>query len=129
MKANAGSFSKGRDNGRKVDIGTVTIRRDKSGRSRAWVKIADNGNSYDWKLRAVVVWESKHGPLKPGKLVHHKDRDTLNDSIRNLQEMTRSEHLAEHKKDYESKRKRAASKAAKARHKRNRAAKSSAAST
>ena len=55
MKANSGTFMKGRDNESKQEIGSVTIRNDKKGRSRAWIKIADNGTSYDWELRAVIV--------------------------------------------------------------------------
>jgi hypothetical protein len=125
LKPNSTSFKKGRKAETKCELGDIKIRTDKKGRKRAWVKVADNGNPYDWKLRAVVVWEGQHGPLKKGTLVHHKDRDTLNDAIENLQAMTRAEHLREHRHEFERKRIHAASVATTERHARNRAARKS----
>lgn len=121
MKPNSSSFKKGREAETKCELGTVKIRTDKSGRKRAWIKVADNCTSYDWKLRAVGVWESHHGPLKKGSLVHHKDRDALNDVIDNLQAMTRAEHINEHRHEFEGKQIHAASAAATERRARNRA--------
>ena len=89
MKPNAGSFKKGRQNENRKELGEITIRHDK----------ADNGNPYDWVLRAVHVWKSMNGPLPQGHVVHHKDRNTLNDDISNLQSMTRSEHIEEHRNE------------------------------
>jgi len=77
-------------------LGTVKVRVDKQDKPRAWVKVADPNK---WRMRAVVVWELAHGPLGKGLLVHHKDRNTLNDTIENLQAMTRAEHIAEHRRD------------------------------
>jgi len=36
-------------------------------------------------------------PLKDGEIVHHKDGNPLNDSINNLEIMTRAEHIRVHK--------------------------------
>jgi hypothetical protein len=73
----------------------VTIRIEThTGLPRAWVKVAEPNV---WKKRAVVVWESLHGPLPRGQVVHHHDRNSLNDEPNNLQAMTRSQHIAEHK--------------------------------
>lgn len=121
MKANAGTFQKGRANEKRLEIGSVVIRLDKTSKERAWVKVSDVGDPYDWKLRAVVNWEKSNGPIPPGCLVHHKDRNQLNDDIDNLELMTRAEHLAEHKPEHEERRKHAASKATRERHARNRA--------
>jgi len=55
-----------------------------------------------WRLRAVVVWENIHGPLPPGYLVHHDNRDSLDDSPGNLKALTRAEHLKEHKPEFEA---------------------------
>lgn len=80
---------------RRDKIGTARIR-NVNGAQRAFVKVADPNV---WRLRAVVVWEIYNGPLKKGLLVHHKDRNTLNDDPRNLQAMTRAQHIEEHRDD------------------------------
>lgn len=121
MKPNAGTFTTGHQLGT-LAVGTITIRIDKMGHQRSWVKITDKRKLNDWKMRAVIVWEEKHGQLSAGQVVHHKDRDTLNDDITNLDAMSRAEHLAEHRPQYEERRRYAASKATKARHAKNRAA-------
>ena len=120
MKPNSGTFQKGRVSEKWVEIGTVTIRPDKQGASRAWVKIADNNNPSDWVLRSVVVWEKHNGPVPKGMVIHHKDRNPLNDSVDNLEAMTRADHLREHRHEYEDRRCEAASTAARVRHMRNR---------
>lgn len=108
MKVNKGSFQKGIEPKSKMRIGSVSFRKDNSGNIRAWVKIADNGSSYDWVLRAILVWQDANGPLPQGMIIHHKDRNSTNDDLTNLQAMTRKEHLLEHKHEYEERRKRAA---------------------
>ncbi len=79
-------------------VGTVKIRqrRNRVEAPRAFVKIAQPNV---WKLRAVAVWEKQHGPLPRGMVVHHKDRDSLNDVPENLVAFTRAEHLAEHRRE------------------------------
>lgn len=57
-----------------------------------------------WRPRAVVVWEEHHGPVPDGCIVHHENRDTLDDSIENLSMVTRGAHLAEHRPEFEEKR-------------------------
>jgi hypothetical protein len=81
----------------KLPIGTETIRLNKKlNQRRAWVKV-DEPNV--WKLRAVLVWESLHGPVPKGHVVHHEDRDTLNDDPANLEVITKREHLIEHRSE------------------------------
>ncbi len=94
-------FQKGQIGRNWVPVGTVTIRTHKKDKRRAWVKVAEPNV---WKLRAIIVWESHHGPLPKGKLVHHRDRDSLNDTKANLQAMTRAEHLAEHRSEFRKRR-------------------------
>lgn len=84
-----------------LSVGSVTIRIDKNGKQRAYIKVSDPNV---WKLRAVVIYESIHGPLLKNYLVHHCDRDTLNDAPDNLEAMTRSKHLKEHRDDYDENR-------------------------
>lgn len=93
----ATEFKKGRPNPKRVPVGTVCIRRRRrESTPRAFVKVAEPNK---WIPRAVAVWCNKHGPLSRGHVVHHKDRDTLNDSIDNLELLTRSKHIEEHRHD------------------------------
>lgn len=93
----ATEFKKGRQSLRKMPIGSVTIRqRKRDKKPRAWVKIAEPNI---WRERAKVVWEDARGPLPKGYVIHHRDRDTLNDALHNLQALTRAEHINEHRHD------------------------------
>lgn len=85
----------------KLDLGATTIRVDKQGRLRAWVKVAEPNV---WQPRARVVWESANGPMTRGMLIHHHDRDTLNDELSNLRMLTPAQHLLEHKDEFEDER-------------------------
>ena len=82
-------------------VGSVFI----DSRNRALVKIA-HPNS--WKLRSHLVWEKHYGLMPHGSIVHHEDRDTLNDSISNLKVVTRGIHLKIHREEFEQKRAKAA---------------------
>lgn len=76
-----------------VPVGTC-IERDQhngSGRKQAYIKIAEPNK---WKARALIVWEEHHGQLPEGMLLYHKDSDSLNDDIDNLEAITRAENLA-----------------------------------
>ena len=95
-------FKKGIVPKNKCKVGTVRIRtRKRDGQQRAWVKVAEPNT---WKLRAVVEWVKAYGPIPKGLIVHHEDRDTLNDSLNNLSLMTRAAHLLEHRHEFEEKR-------------------------
>lgn len=89
-------FQKGRESDRKMPLGTVTTRLDKNGKPRAFIK---TGEPNTWAMRAVHVWEQANGPVPSGHIVHHKDRDTLNDDIGNLELMSRAEHIEEHRQE------------------------------
>jgi hypothetical protein len=86
----------------KAPVGSIKIRTRKwDGKQRAWVKVAEPNV---WRLRAVVAWEHQHGPVPRGLLIHHKDRNTLNDDLDNLSAISRAEHLKEHRSEFERKR-------------------------
>ncbi len=89
-------FKPGQQPGNWCPVGTVRHRTYR-GVVRAWVKVAEPKK---WRQRAVVNWEAANGPLPKGKLVHHKDRNPLNDDPSNLQALTRAEHLAEHRDEH-----------------------------
>ncbi len=87
-------YKKGRKSEKWLPVGSETIRtRKRDNKPRCFIKIAEPNV---WKLRAVLVWEKRNGPLPRGLLIHHEDRDTLNDKIRNLKALTRAEHIREH---------------------------------
>lgn len=87
-------FKKGRASDNKMSVGTVQIRIDKQKRERAWVKVAD---PKEWWPRATWVWQQAYGELPKGLVIHHVDRDTLNDALTNLAAISRAAHLNIHK--------------------------------
>lgn len=90
-------WKKGRRSENSVPVGTETIRTDKNGKSRCHVKVSEPSV---WKLRAVAVWEKENnGNVPIGYVVHHIDRNSLNDDPSNLQAMTRAEHIEEHRSE------------------------------
>lgn len=86
-------WTKGQRSEKRASVGAEKVRATKGGTLRAFVKVAQPNV---WKARAVVVWEHDNGPLSAGMVVHHRDRNPLNDAVGNLQAMTRSEHAKEH---------------------------------
>lgn len=87
-------FKEGRRAEHYVPPGTMTIRADRNGNRRRWIKTVDG-----WFQLANILYAQKHGPIPDGSVVHHKDRDTLNDSLDNLVLMTRSQHMSEHRSE------------------------------
>ena len=101
-------FKKGRKSNRILLIDSITFRSRKreNGKIRAWIKVADPNV---WELRAKIIWVTHNGEIPKGMLIHHKDRNTLNDDISNLELISRGDHLMEHRPEFEDKRKRRAS--------------------
>ena len=98
----ATEFKSGQAAHNRLPVGTTRIRREThTGLLRAWVKIKEPNV---WIKRAVLVWESINGPLTKGWVVHHRDRDSLNDSPGNLIGMTRRKHAAEHRVELKARR-------------------------
>lgn len=77
-----------------VPVGSERERIDKNGKRRMFVKVQDPNV---WKLRAVLNWEATHGPVPQGSVIHHRDRDPLNDAPENLESLDRSAHIREHR--------------------------------
>jgi len=74
---------------------TWTVRvRLVNGTRRAFIKLP----SGDWRWRSVWRWEQWNGCSLPrGMNVHHKDENTLNDAIDNLEVLTLAEHMQRHR--------------------------------
>lgn len=93
----ATEFKAGQDAHNRLPVGSVSVRREThTGLNRAWIKTAEPNV---WRKRAVVVWEAVNGPVPRGSVVHHRDRNSLNDDIENLQALTRCEHADEHRNE------------------------------
>jgi hypothetical protein len=43
-----------------------------------------------------LVWETENGPIPIGHVIHHKDGDTRNNDLQNLECITRSAHCKHH---------------------------------
>lgn len=90
-------WKKGCESNRKLPLGSVTVRhRRREKHPRAWVKVAEPNV---WVPRARHVYEALHGPVPRGSVIHHIDRNPLNDDPENLVAMTRREHALEHEHD------------------------------
>ena len=87
-------FATGHKANKDFPLGTITIRTDKHGKKRRWIKMAEG-----WIEFAVIVWERHHGPVPKGFVVHHKNRNTLDDEIVNLDCLNRADHLKEHRRE------------------------------
>lgn len=89
----ATEFKPGQAAHNKLPVGSVTVR-TLQGVKRAFVKVAEPNV---WRERAKVVWEQTHGkPVPRGMVIHHDDRDSLNDAPENLIALTRKQHALEH---------------------------------
>lgn len=84
-------------------VGTMRIRtrHKRGGVQRAYVKMAEPNT---WTLRARVVWETAHGPVPRGKGIHHRDGDTLNDALENLELVSKARHIDLHRADFAERR-------------------------
>jgi len=95
---NKTSFKKGMTPNNKVPIGTITQRTNKRGNNdtRNFIKIAEPSK---WEPLAKYRWEKQNGNIPKGMIIHHKNRNKMDDTIQNLQLMTRKEHLKEHRSE------------------------------
>ena len=76
-------------------VGKITVRRDKTGFDRRWIKVSDNGRPQDrWVPLARYLYEREHGPVPPGCFVVHSNGDTLDDGLDNLLLMNREDQAA-----------------------------------
>lgn len=89
-------FKKGCISNNKKKLGSITKRKDKNDAIRQWIKI-DEPNK--WIEYAKWVWISKNGNIPQGFLLHHIDKNSLNDNITNLTLLTRKGHINIHRED------------------------------
>lgn len=90
-------FKKGERGNRYVAIGTISVRTDKNGAKRRWIKVKDHGRIQDrWQMYATWLWLKEKGPIPDRMFVHHVDGDSMHDSISNYALVNRTAHIALH---------------------------------
>lgn len=92
-------FKKGQSGRNWLPVGSIRKRKDKAGTVRNFIKISEPNI---WKIYAVKLWEDKFGLVPKGYVVHHINRNPLDDRIENLSLLTRVAHLMEHRNDMQS---------------------------
>ena len=92
-----GQFKKGQPGRNYVPVGTISIRKDKNGRSRRYIKVSNIGRIQDkWRMFSTWLWMKERGPIPSGLFVHHLDGDSMNDQTINYALVTRSAHMLLH---------------------------------
>lgn len=74
-----------------LPIGEITIRTDKYGTKRKWIKTKNK-----WMPLYLYVWTESGRKLKKGFVIHHIDKNALNDTIDNLIMLSRIDHPKVH---------------------------------
>jgi len=87
-------FKKGQKGINWKPVGTTTKRKDKSCKERRWIKIKEPNK---WQEYARYIWTKHKGEIKNGLVIHHIDGNPINDNIKNLQCLTRAEHIKIHR--------------------------------
>ena len=99
----ATEFKRGQRPKSKLPLGSMRIRVEgKTGKKHVWIKTAEPNV---WRLKCCLVWEEVCGPVPKGFFLHRLDGDPLNDDIVNLVLVSRATHLANHRPEFEQKRK------------------------
>ena len=81
----------------KIKVGTVTQRIDQYGTWRNHIKVAEPNS---WESHAVFLWKKAYGKIKEGCVMHHINKNALDDRLDNFQMLSRVEHLEMHREDY-----------------------------
>jgi|GEM_PF-4760312 len=78
-----------------VEKGAVRCKKDRNGDRRT---IVYQGVTCRFSM---AVWNANHPDnlVGPNEVIHHKDRNKLNDEIENLQKMTKAEHARLHRRN------------------------------
>lgn len=89
-KAKRTMFKKGQIPHNKKAVGEIWQYRESSGRLVNMIKPADDQKAV---YHSRYVWERAYGPIPKGMYVSHKDGNSLNDALDNLELLTMSENL------------------------------------
>ena len=89
-------FKKGQKGINWVEVGKITQRKDKNKTMRNWIKIKEPNI---WIEYAKHIWIKHNGNIPKGFIIHHIDKNSLNDVISNLALLTRTAHINIHRID------------------------------
>ncbi len=89
-------FKKGQRSINWTMVGTIRIRIDKNKTSRKWIKVEEPNV---WIEHSKFIWVKNRGNIPNGFLVHHIDKNALNDDILNLSLVTRAAHINLHREE------------------------------
>ena len=92
-------FKKGSVSLRKAKVGSIKTRKYRD-KFRNWIKVEEPNL---WKLNAVYVWEENFGEVPSGFVVHHINKNSLDDRIENLTILSRKDHINVHREDLKNK--------------------------
>jgi hypothetical protein len=70
--------------------GATTVREDNAGRPYRFVRVSLR----NWVHESVLVWEAAHGKIDKNMVVRHKNGDTLDNQLDNLELITKAENMA-----------------------------------
>ncbi len=87
-------FKAGRKSDKRLPVGTIRERKCKGGHRRKFIKVA---NPNKWMLLAEFVWCQGGGTIPKGFVLHHIDRNPLNDDKANLALLNRATHMKVHR--------------------------------
>lgn len=90
----ATEFKKGCSARNRLPLGAIVERRCKGGHVRRYIKV---GEPSKWIAFALFVCICEWGEIPDGHFPHHVDGNTLNDSVDNLQLVTRGQHCSIHR--------------------------------
>jgi len=96
-------FKKGQKSINHLPVGSITIRKyyKRNLSPKRWIKIAEPNK---WIMYTVYLWQKNIGNIPADKILHHINRDSLDDRIENLCLVTRAEHINIHRADLEKNR-------------------------
>lgn len=89
-------FKKGNKPKTYKTIGTICQRNMKNGKVRNFIKVEEPNK---WELYAVFLVKQAGIKIQKGSVVHHINKNCLDDRIENLIVLTRSEHINIHRND------------------------------
>ena len=75
-------------------VGTITQRKDKNKTTRKWIKIKEPNI---WMELYRYNWKKAGRKFKKNYVIHHIDKNSLNDKLENLILLSRAEHINIHR--------------------------------
>ena len=82
-------FKSGHEPWNTKNDGAITMRNDRNGVPQLLIRIAKG----KWEYLARHIWREHHGEIAPGMVIRHKNGNSLDCDIENLECITRAENM------------------------------------